>query len=125
MLEQSTAAGTRPVSFASRTLTPAERNYSATEVEGLAVVWALKRFRPYLLGHDVTVCTDHVALVHLFRNNNLSGRLARWALTIQEIGPTIKYRLGYQNVGPDALSRAPVVEHDEPPSSTGEDPCHA
>ena len=77
VLEQSIETATRPVAFASRTLTAAERNYSATELEGLAVVWALKRFRKYLLGHDVTVFTDHAALVHLFRNTTLSGRLAR------------------------------------------------
>ena len=51
-----------PVSYASRTLSPQERNYAITELETLAVVWAMGHFHKYLYGHNVTVFTDHAAV---------------------------------------------------------------
>ena len=82
------------IAYASRKLTPAERNYSATEGECLAAVWAIKHFRPYLWGTAFTLITDHIALQWLHKNKDLGGRLTRWSLKLQEYDFTIKYRKG-------------------------------
>ncbi len=95
----------RPIAFANRTLNRAESNYSVTHQETLAVVWALKHFRDIILGYPITVFTDHAAGTELFKGRNLTGRLARWYLTIQEFNPTIRYLLGRVNVVADSLSR--------------------
>lgn len=51
-----------PLSYASRTLSPVEKNYPVTELRTLAVVWAISHYRAYLCGQDVTVYTDHSAV---------------------------------------------------------------
>ncbi len=71
------------IAFASRVLTPAEKNYSVTHLEILAVAWALKHFRDIIMGYKITVYTDHSPITEIFKGRNLSGRLARWYLTIQ------------------------------------------
>ncbi len=78
------------VAFASRVLSPAEKNYSVTHLEVLAVVWALQHFRDIIMGYKITVYTDHAAITDIFKGKNLSGRLARWYLTIQAYSPEIK-----------------------------------
>ncbi len=95
----------RPIAYASRTLTRAESNYSVTHQETLAVVWAIKHFRDIILGYPITVCTDHAAVTELFKGRNLTDRLVRWYLTIQEFNPTFRYLPGRTNVVADSLSR--------------------
>ncbi|GFT20281.1 retrovirus-related Pol polyprotein from transposon 297 [Trichonephila clavipes] len=72
-----------PVEFASRLLNPAERNYSTTEREALAVVWALNKFRGYIDGASITVASDHQPLRWLMKLKSPTGRLAHWALQLQ------------------------------------------
>ncbi len=69
-------------------------------------MWALKHYREVIFGYPVTVFTDHAAVTKLFRSKgrNLSGRLARWYLTVQEFHPTFKFVPGRANVVADALS---------------------
>eukprot|EP00741_Cyanophora_paradoxa_P016879 tig00020943_g16302.t1 len=98
----------RPLAFISRTLLPAEMNYSATELECLAVVWAIKYWRHYLLGGpQFLVRTDHHALQWLKSLDPTTGRLGRWSLLLQAYDFEIVYRPGKQNGGPDACSRLP------------------
>jgi hypothetical protein len=108
-LVQKNAEGERPIAFASRLLTKAERNYSITEKECLVLVWAVKKFHSYIWGAEVKVVTDHHALCWLITKKDLAGRLARWALSVQVYQPQIVYKSGRLHEDADALSRYPVT----------------
>ncbi|CAH2236856.1 jg13466 [Pararge aegeria aegeria] len=103
----------RPVEYASRLLSPAERNYNTTEREALAVVWAVSKFRGYIESLPVTVVTDHQALRWLMNLKSPTGRLARWALQLQSYNLTIKYSPGKTNVVADTLSRPSCTKENE------------
>ena len=107
-----------PIAYASRCLQPHETCYAITELETLAVAWAIKQFRAYTLGHKCTVYTDHSACTSLLNTPNPSAKLARWAMIIQEMNLEIEYRSGKGNVNADALSRNPVSTDSEHPSPT-------
>ena len=74
-------------------------------------MWAVLYFHPYLLGHHTIVYTDHSACLSLLINTpRPSGKLARWAMTVQEMNLTLKHCSGKQNANADALSRNPLFE---------------
>ena len=84
----------RPIYFASRQLSAAERNYSVTEREGLGMIFSVQRYRHYLLGYKFTFHIDHDALKYMINKPQLSGRIARWVLLLQEFDFTINVRPG-------------------------------
>lgn len=99
--------------YASRLLSASERNYSTTEREALAVVWAVKRFRGYIEGTEVVLRSDHQPLKWLLSIKTPTGRLARWALELQSYNLKIEYTPGKNNVVADTLSRPPLSENQE------------
>jgi len=97
----------RPVTFISRKLQAAELNYTVTELETLAVHYAVTKLRHYLHGPLVHVITDHHAVKYLLDKKELSGREARWNERFQEFRLDFTYRPGKQNPVADSMSRDP------------------
>lgn len=104
--------GEHPIAFMSKKLNSAQRNYSVTEQECLAAILSLQKFRGYVEGMTFKIVTDHASLKWLMSQKDLSGRLARWSLSLQSYNFTIEHRKGSANIVPDALSRAFVEELD-------------
>ncbi|CAN6552365.1 unnamed protein product [Malus baccata var. baccata] len=98
--------------YASRTLNDAQLNYSTTEKELLAVVFALDKFRSYLIGTKWIVYTDHAALKYLLTKKEAKPRLIRWMLLLQEFDIEIQDKKGSENVVADHLSRMVHEEHE-------------
>lgn len=98
----------RPIAYMSKKLNSAQRNYTITELECLAAVLSVKKFRGYVEGMQFKVITDHASLKWLMDQKDLSGRLARWSLKLQGFDFSIEHRKGSANVVPDALSRVEI-----------------
>ncbi|CAB0036640.1 unnamed protein product, partial [Trichogramma brassicae] len=114
VLTQEQQDGEHPIVYASRSLTGAERNYSTTEKECLAVLWSIRKVRPYIEGYRFVVITDHSALKWLRNLKDPTGRLARWALEMQQQWDfVIEHRKGALHHLPDALSRVFTDEDGE------------
>ncbi|VVC26736.1 Integrase, catalytic core,Macro domain,Retropepsins,Zinc finger, CCHC-type,Ribonuclease H- [Cinara cedri] len=109
ILSQGKVGSDLPIAYVSRTLNKAEKNYNTTEKELLAIVWAVKQFRPYLFGRRFTVVTDHKPLTWLFNVKDPGARLMRWRLQLGEHDYEITYKPGTSNSNADALSRITQV----------------
>ena len=96
--------------YASKTLGGAQVNYSTTEKELLAIVFALEKFRSYVLGSKITIFSDHAALKFLLTEKESKARLIRWILLLQEFDLEIKDRPGKENAAEDHLSRLLAVD---------------
>lgn len=97
-----------PVYYASGTTTPAEKKYASYDLEVLAIVKALKKFRSYLLGIPFTIVTDCRAFTQSMNKKDLCVRIARWALLLEEFDYKIEHRPGKSMAHTDALSRNPL-----------------
>ena len=99
------------ISYASRSLTTTETNYNIWELECLAMVWATRLHRMYLMGSEFKILTDSNAVKHVMKLDDevASGRLMRWSLALQDYNFTIEHRKGKRHTNVDALSRLPLL----------------
>ncbi|KAG8176060.1 hypothetical protein JTE90_025518, partial [Oedothorax gibbosus] len=120
VLSHPTPEGDRPIAFASRSLTKAEKNYSHLE-KSFSLVFGVTRFRNYLLGREFTLITDHRPLLSLLSETKpvptvAAARIQRWVLTLVAYAYKIKFKPGKDHSNADAFSRLPVPENcQEPP----------
>ena len=119
VISHMTPDGEKPIEFASRTLTKAERNYSQIEKEALAIVWAVKKFHRYIYAREFNLVTDHKPLTFLFGEHRDipemgCSRLQRWAILLSSYKYKIEYRATKQHCNADMCSRFPLsTEFDE------------
>lgn len=97
----------KPVAYFSRVTSSAEQVYHSYELETLAVIESLKRFRIYLIGQKFKIITDCAAVRYTFSKKDLVARIARWWLSIQDYNFEIEHRPGLAMKHVDALSRNP------------------
>ena len=102
----------RPLSYASKSLTDAQRRYSQIQKEALSIVYGLKKFHQFLFARPIIIVTDHKPLQTLFAPTKgtpalAANRLARWALQISQYDYQIEYRKTTDHGNADVLSRLP------------------
>eukprot|EP00731_Ephydatia_muelleri_P037182 Em0411g3a len=107
VLSQVQGGTERVIAYWSRKLQKAERNYSTTEREALAVVASLKEFYPYVYGFPCKLITDHNPLTSLKGIKDVGGRLTRWLLFLQQFKLDFQYKPGRLHTNADTLSRIP------------------
>ena len=105
VLGQKTDKMFRAIYYASKTFNEAQENYSTTEKEMLAMVFACEKFRPYILGSHVIIHTNHAIIKYLMAKKEAKPRLIRWVLLLSEFDLEIKVRKGCDNVIVDHFSR--------------------
>ena len=114
LYQKGTDGKEHPVLFISRTLRPAEKNYAATELECLAMVWSLKKLAHYVDGAQLTLVTDHSALKCVWNlKETVNQRFFRWSRLLNPLKDkiTIVHRPGHLNSNVDPLSRFPVPSY--------------
>ena len=104
----------KPISYASRTLTPSKRKYSQLDKEALSIIFGIKHYHQYLYGHKFTILSDHKPLMHILSESKstpamVSARIQRWAILLGGYHYHIEYKPGRQNANADAFSRLPVL----------------
>ncbi|GBL65388.1 Retrovirus-related Pol polyprotein from transposon 17.6, partial [Araneus ventricosus] len=109
LLQEAEDGKLHPVQYMSKKTTPAEEKYSSYELEVLAVVNALRKFRTYLMGNHFKIITDCSAFQRTMDKKDLVTRIARWALLLEEFDYEIVRRSGQRMQHVDALSRYPVA----------------
>ena len=105
----------KPIAFASRSLSSAEKGYAQLDKEALAIVFGVTKFRQYLLGRTFTILSDHKPLMYLFGETKgvpamASARVQRWALTLSAYQFTIQYKKGHGHANAYVLSRLPLPD---------------
>ena len=100
----------KAIYYARKTFNIAQENYSTTEKEMLAIVFACEKFRPYILGSHVIIHNDHTVIKYLMAKKEAKPRLIRWVLLLPEFDLEIKDKKGWDNVIANHLSR--VEKHD-------------
>ena len=101
-----------PISYASRQLNVAEKNYTTTEREGLSMIYAVKKFRHYLLATQFVFFVDHQALLYLVNKPCATGRIVRWFIILLEFDFTVAVKKGSTHQRADHLSR--IMSGEEP-----------
>lgn len=104
----------RPISFISRSLDDAERNYNTTEKECLAIVWSTEYFKNYLFGRRFIILSDHAPLKWLDSVDDPGARLLRWRLKLNNFDYSIRYTPGKTNYVADELSRNNFRDQEDP-----------
>ena len=105
--------GERPITFASRSLSAAEKGYVHLHKEALAVIFGVKKFHKYFYGRKFKIRSGHKPVQHVFDSSRAipqlaSARLQRWALILSAYDYTIDYRPGQKHANADFLSRLPL-----------------
>ncbi|GFV48328.1 retrovirus-related Pol polyprotein from transposon 297 [Trichonephila clavipes] len=98
-----------PIYYMSRKTSGTERKYTSYELEALAIIEALRKFKVYILGMPFKIITDCNAFTKTMSKKDLNTRIARWALNLQDYDYTILHRSGSQMAHVDALSRIQVL----------------
>ena len=107
-----------PIAYVSRSLNKAERNYSATDREYLALVWGIKKFRNYLYGRHFICKTDHKPLLSMVKSQPINSRHSRYLQFLEEYNFSLEYIPGRDNVMADLLSRDTTDDTVEPSRGT-------
>ena len=117
ILEQRRDKRLHAIYYASRTLDPAQKNYATTEKELLVFVFALDKFRSYLVGAKIIIYTNHAAIRYLLTKQGAKPRLLRWIQLLQEFDLEIKDKSGSENLVANHLSRMENLKPEKTPTN--------